>query len=117
MSTRSKASPPVILKPPAPLSRKLLQSNSHSIRQAPVARNPGLRLTSLPSADHRTSSGLLVGPNDVGGGPVVVGAAVEVEGAVVVVAGGSTAWSPRQPTRAVTAASPMTPASRTDQRR
>src|SRR5687768_1348759 len=111
MSTRRKASPPVILNPPPPRFLKLPQSNSHSIRQAPVARNPGLRLTSLPSADHRTSSGLLVGPNDVCGGLVVVGAAIEVGGAVVVVAGVATFWSPRQPNRAVTAASPMMPAS------
>src|SRR5918999_793099 len=117
MSTRSKAPSPVILKPPPPLLRKLLQSYSHSIRQGDGARKPRLRCESLPSWNHRTSSGLLVGPNDVGGGLVVVGTAVEVDGEVVVVAGVATRWNPRQPSRAATTASPMTPASRTDQRR
>jgi hypothetical protein len=59
---------------------------------------------------------LLVGPNEVGGA-VVVGAAIVVGAVVVVVGGGPSSWRPRQPSRAVIAASPMTPASRTDQRR
>src|SRR4029450_2500632 len=106
MSTRTKASPPVILNPPTPWSRKLLQSYSHSIRQAEGARNPGLRRTSLPSAARRTSAGLLVGPNDVGG-TVVVGAAIVVGDAVVVVGGGPRSCRPRQPGRAVSGGSPV----------
>jgi hypothetical protein len=63
-----------------------------------------------------TLSGLLV-VNDVVVGATVVEAAMVVEGTVVVGSAPSTCCSPRQPSRAPIAASPMTPASRTDQRR
>src|SRR5215207_9452661 len=91
------------------------------MRQRPDARNPGLLPPgSLPVSLHS-------GP----GGRVVVGALVwsEVGGVVVVVVVTATArvvpvgsepfasCSPRQPTRAAIAATPMTAARMTDQRR
>src|SRR5215211_6212056 len=106
MSTWLKAPLPVILKFPPPYRLKLLQSKDQTMRQAYGARNPGLRPTSLPSYDHSSSSGLLLGPIEVGG--VVVGAGlVTVVAGWVVAAGSANCWSTRQPSRAVIAASPM----------
>jgi hypothetical protein len=111
----------VILKFPPPYFSKLVQSKAHWMRQRAGARNPGLRSPPLLSACHSTSSGLLVGPYEVGGVVVVVttpGTAVVVGGELVtVVSGVATSWSPRQPSMAAIAASPMTPARMTDQRR
>src|SRR4029450_2161183 len=81
---------------------------------------PGPRSPPLPCARHSTSSGLLVGPYEVGGVVVVVTApgTVVVGGALgTVVWGVATSWRPRHPTMATIAASPMTPARMTDQRR
>src|SRR4029453_10888170 len=63
----SKAPSPVILKFPPPYLSKLVQSKAHWMRQRSGARNPGLRSPPVPWARHSTSSGLLVGPYEVGG--------------------------------------------------
>ena len=124
--TCSKSPSPVILKLPLPNFSKLVQSKAHWMRQPPGARKPGLRPRSAPSACHSTSSGLLVDPIEVDGVVVVVTTSGRVDGGgtvTVVIVGGAVVvvvarpCSPRQPSMAAIAASPMTPARMTDQRR
>src|SRR5215212_9155290 len=114
-----KAPSPVILKFPPSTLLKSEQSKFHSMCQADGARNRRLLPLSLLVLVHRTSEAR------VDWGWLVVGTTVAVAlvtvvvdtRVVTVVSLLLTPWSPRSPSRATTAATPMTPARRTDQRR